>query len=134
MKNERVILAKFTNKVGEYSENGQSHGISRSSVQISPLQKQINGQFLPANSFEEDASFRELKCNALFYDFESEQILDLIDGTNKPEIKFLKNTCLKSDPSRCYRFFRFSAESMCGVERPERPAAPRWNLVILGKN
>ena len=23
---------------------------------------------------------------------------------------------------------------MCGVERPERPAAPRWNLVILGKN
>jgi len=107
MKNERVILAKFTNKSGE---NGPGQGISRTSVQISPLQKQINSQFLPANSFEEDASFRELKCNALFYDFKSEKILDLIDGSKSPEIKFLNNTCLKSDPSRCYRFFRFSAE------------------------
>jgi len=82
----------------------------RLAIEISPLQKQENGQFLPAESFEEDAKFRELKCNSILYDLKTENLIDPVENNCEPSVKFNPDTCLVSDPSRMYRFFRISAE------------------------
>jgi len=117
-----VISSLESNEI-EYAKRGNNRNMllkftvdaTRQSIDLTGLQKQIDGSgFVPAESWKDCMSHRDLKCNSFSYDLVEEKLYDYVDENTDLEgdcsVRFLKNTALKTDAGRMFRFFKFVAE------------------------
>lgn len=118
----RVISSLESHEI-EYFKRGNNRNMllkftvdaTRQSIDLTGLQKQIDGSgFVPADSWKDCMSHRDLKCNSFCYDLVEEKLYDHVDENTDLEgdcsVRFLKDTALQTDPGRMFRFFKFVAE------------------------
>lgn len=111
-----------------------------SRLDAGPAYADANGRLLHDNIFgsqEEDVRRRDFTINALFYDPETEEILDYLDGF---EDVLAKRLCMigepeqryREDPVRMLRAVRLAAK--LGIQIEDRTAAPIGDLAPLLQN
>lgn len=88
-------------------------------------------------SIEEDAFRRDFTVNALFYDTDAGQVLDLVDGRRDIDAKLLRvigdpELRFREDPVRMLRAVRLAAKLDFEIERGTQEAIPRLCHLLSG--
>ena len=102
------------------------YALARKEIQTGPGHKDFKFIFGPEITLEEDLVRRDFTCNALAYDEETEEIIDLFGGfddINNHILRHINDQHFPEDPLRVLRACRLAAQLNFNI-------APQTNLIM----
>ena len=94
-------------------DRGFEHALARKEIKTGPKHTDFIFDFGPHVTLAEDVQRRDFTCNALVYDEQKDEIIDLVGGINDIKNKILRHVNgehFGEDPLRILRMCRFAAQ------------------------
>ncbi|CAG7580446.1 MAG: gp28 [uncultured marine phage] len=96
-------------------------------IDIASFNTRHNGEIVMGVSLEDDADRRDITFNALYYDLDSKEIIDLVGGVEDLKNKRLNmvgdpNKRIQEDPLRIQRLFRFGPRYQAEMNQETKDA------------